>query len=599
MIKRLALLIFVAAMFVACGPENGPIEGKNSVGLTTNVVDATASSQWLTINTKGEWNAEIIYDTGEHQDGGEGYGEGEETEKWAVLAESSGTGDALIRLSYLRNTEPTERTLDIVVTFETGSPIGVTLTQEAETDPQTTENNLSLESNSVPHQAGNQTITITSDVAWTATLLYDSNVAPWAEFEGNNFGTGDKLIDLSWEANNTPHSRSVIVEVAFDDGETLLETMTQTGVGENAVQLDTQEIAYNSTSNVAVTITSELSWEVTLQYGSGASGWANISKSEGSGNDVIQLTPTENSLENSRTVTVSVTFAGEETKTATLTQAGTPGTPPSTNTPKWTEVPAVVMPNDEDYYLVTHYAAMNGGGQARNYTMLYDATMYVARWIAYPMSRGYASGSAGGRNEDWKYDPKIPQDKQVNLSKSYGVSSDAGIYSRGHQVASSDRQSTKEQNRQTFYFTNMTPQKQDFNGVIWNYLEQNIQDLAKNIADTLWCVTGPVFQTIGGSEPVKYISKDGKQCPVPNYYYKVIIRKSGNTYKGIGFWFGHNYAYSIPHFKDGPSMTDVKKIREIEALTGINFYTNLSQTDQDAAENQTIDQSYWSSLFGK
>lgn len=478
----------------------------------------------------------------------------------------------------------------------------ITLMMGCEKPPVTlVENDVSLTYSSVEATATSQWLNIAAEGIWTATIEFAEGATEWA-FLAETEGEGDALVRLNYLPNTVAAERALDIVVTFSDDSEKRVTMTQ-GAGtpipiENSVELSTQEIAHNWTSNVAVTITSEMSWEATLVYGSGASGWANISKSEGSGNEIIQLTPTENSLQSQRAVTISVTFADNDTKTATLTQKGKPNTDIG-GTTVYLELPEVVLPSDKNYKFVTHYSPLPGRENARNYSILYDPSTYSSLWVAYPMNKEYTSEGAG-RNEDWAYDPKIERSLQTYLDKGYGGNSDAGVWSKGHQIASGDRQATKPQNRQTFYFTNMTPQKQDFNGVLWERLESNLQDWAKNLSDTLWCVTGPVYRTVGGSEPIQTITNrnDQKTCPVPNYYYKVIIRKSGNTYKGIGFWFAHNYNYSIAHFSDYPSMQDVKTIREIEELTGFNFYFNLSEADQNAAET-SVDQSYWSQLFGR
>lgn len=94
---------------------------------------------------------------------------------------------------------------------------------------------------------------------------------------------------------------------------------------------------------------------------------------------------------------------------------------------------------------------------------------------------------------------------------------------------------------------NSTPQIHNkFNGGIWQQLEQAARTQAATI-DTLYVATGPVFQTAGGSESVTWIlpKADTKRAPVPNYYWKVLLKVerdgSGNVTDActIGFWFEH------------------------------------------------------------
>ena len=66
-------------------------------------------------------------------------------------------------------------------------------------------------------------------------------------------------------------------------------------------------------------------------------------------------------------------------------------------------------------------------------------------------------------------------------------------------------------------------------------------------SDTLYVATGPVFQKQGGSESVTWIlpNADSKRAPVPNYYWKVLLKvnRDGNgnvtSARSIGFWLPH------------------------------------------------------------
>ncbi len=197
----------------------------------------------------------------------------------------------------------------------------------------------------------------------------------------------------------------------------------------------------------------------------------------------------------------------------------------------------------------------------RSFTMLYDKDMLFAYWIAFPHHKYYTKGSAGGRNEDWKNDPKIDSKYQPQLSSSY-----VGGYSRGHQVASSDRQRSKAMNRQTYYFSNMTPQVQSFNGGIWLNLEKAIQNLVNSTNDTIYVVTGAGVYDKSTMKMAK--TKSGQNTPVPDYYYKLMARKIDGNYKTI--------AYFLNHFGSTGNFTDYKKtVKEVEKITGFTFYPNL------------------------
>ena len=74
---------------------------------------------------------------------------------------------------------------------------------------------------------------------------------------------------------------------------------------------------------------------------------------------------------------------------------------------------------------------------------------------------------------------------------------------------------------QTYYSTNMTPQIQNgFNGGIWAKLEEAVRNEIPE-GDTLYVITGAVFEKFAQDENVKTIvnKNDSKPLPVPNYYW--------------------------------------------------------------------------------
>lgn len=278
----------------------------------------------------------------------------------------------------------------------------------------------------------------------------------------------------------------------------------------------------------------------------------------------------------------------------TLTKAAyTPG--------GWLEMPSYTVGNMagtttsalNDLYTVTHYAQM-GGKKARNYSMLYDPAMYASYWVAYPLC---AAHLGTGREEDWGFDPIVPQSKQTSVYKGYGVNVASStynnqLYARGHQLPNADRNGVDEMMSQTYFSTNMTPQLQHgFNGGVWAHLEDAVRSVVADNADTVYVVTGAAFRKRGGNETIKTITntRDDKVLPVPNYYWKVLLKVkwSGGSVAGasaIGFWLEHRDNYPNGSTNYLPYVTSVD---QIEAWTGFDFFSNLSTSLQSGAEAAT------------
>lgn len=259
---------------------------------------------------------------------------------------------------------------------------------------------------------------------------------------------------------------------------------------------------------------------------------------------------------------------------------------PVQKTPGWLEMPAASSGSD-------FFTESLGSGPSRNYSYLYDKTRYASLWEAYPLTKSHLSGDGGG---SWSYNPHIDQDLQINVkSSSYGSNYSASDYSRGHLVPAADRKESGK-SQQVYYLTNQVPQLQNkFNDGIWNSLEGAVRALT-NSTDTVYVVTGVCFRKAGGSETIKTLTASSSSIkpasvPVANYFYKVIlkVKRSGTTITSastIGFWLEHKTYDSDSYSKYAVS------VDQIEAWTGFDFFANLPDNIESAAETNTS----WSSF---
>ena len=275
----------------------------------------------------------------------------------------------------------------------------------------------------------------------------------------------------------------------------------------------------------------------------------------------------------------------------------------------WLELPAytkslmsgTTSSSLSDLYEVTHWATM-GGKQQRNYTCLYDPSMYASYWVAYPLCSAHLGS---GSLSSFSYDPDVPESKQTNVtSGAYGVNIattnyPSNLYSRGHQIPNADRNGVSAMQSQTYYITNVTPQIQNgFNSPLWSDLEDAVRAQTSS-TDTVYVVTGAAFRKKGGSESITTITntRDSKVLPVPNYYWKVVLkvtRSGGNitAAKAIGVW--------IPHQDlKGHSYTEyVCSVDQIETWTGFDFFPNLPGDNDSGIEKAAESNSSWSSFAG-
>lgn len=281
----------------------------------------------------------------------------------------------------------------------------------------------------------------------------------------------------------------------------------------------------------------------------------------------------------------------------------TPEAAPVTKWKGWLELPANTLTADN--YIYDEQKV----GTARNYTMSYDTQTYAAMWVAYPLYTAtmLEEDNTWSRPSNWSYNGHFSSDYQVDIrSKSYGVNwtEDYGneLYARGHQIPNADRNNkgvSSNFQAQTFLVTNSTPQIQNrFNGSIWSSLEDGVRAVARG-TDTLYVVTGPVFQKVGETKTIKYITPQDdteKSVPVPNYYWKALlkVKRSGKTVtdaRAIGFWYEHkSYPLKESYYKSDY----VVSIKDIENWTGLDLFVNLPGDKDSGIEKIAQENTSWS-----
>lgn len=259
----------------------------------------------------------------------------------------------------------------------------------------------------------------------------------------------------------------------------------------------------------------------------------------------------------------------------------------------WAELPLCDDRGTNFQYVSHGDISVGGKSGQRNFTLCFDRKSKGAIWVAYPLHSCHRG--SGNRTDDWEYDPKIPTQYQPRLYSSYGS------YTRGHQLPSSSRNKTKDINRATFYFSNMTPQTSTFNSGVWAKLEGSVQD---NVcSDTLYVVSGAIFDgQHDSSVDVTTTDKSGNVCAVPSHYYKALLRtKSGSTGKAIR---SINKAEDLQaiailmkHVDYSTSLqsSDIISIEELEEITGVTFFPSINDAIEKEVKKQK-NRSAWKNL---
>ena len=243
--------------------------------------------------------------------------------------------------------------------------------------------------------------------------------------------------------------------------------------------------------------------------------------------------------------------------------------------------------NNQNVY-ADHYVTMDGV-QILNYALEWDNTKRHANWVAFTFDTTTSADNVK-RTDAWSADPKLPAEMQVQESdhKNDG-------FDRGHLCASEDRVYLKEANKQTFYYSNISPQLNDFNGGFWRKLETRVQTWGRSTADGVY---DKVYVTKGGTlnkllKNFKGTTVDGGTpttdangftihgLACPEYYYMAVLSQKDDVF--------HAIAFLVPHkegMTENPSSDELKEyvvsVDKLEEETGIDFFCNLP----DVLENE-------------
>ena len=299
-------------------------------------------------------------------------------------------------------------------------------------------------------------------------------------------------------------------------------------------------------------------WELELDFG-GKDSWATLSHTSGQGyKSNIQLSYKENTTGKSRSLRIILTSGykmSETVFTQNSTQQEKHDYKAAYTKCGWLELPETKEDDNLDW--CCHYFNHNGKTK-RNYSFYYSYADYVSLWVAYPLNLDLIG--SGSRTDEWAYDPLIPKELQINV-KDGGISG----YDRGHQLPSADRYSGNS-NPQTFYSTNVTPQRGAFNQHIWLGVEGIIRNWAPDSKyDTLYVVTGC---TVKGSTK-KATDRSGHSVTVPTAYWKACLKYTASGWTACGIWLDHYTSASYI------TRNDLFSIDELENKIGIDLFVNL------------------------
>jgi len=212
------------------------------------------------------------------------------------------------------------------------------------------------------------------------------------------------------------------------------------------------------------------------------------------------------------------------------------------------EIPKL-KPNE---VVVKHYA----------YSLSYNEPNEQANWVAYELTSDETISI-------FKRSNKFIQDPLITTGTADDQDYAGNGYDKGHLAPAGDMGWSATSMKESFYYSNMSPQVPSFNRGVWKRFEELVRSWA-NEYKSVYVVTGPVL-----TSGLKSIGHD--HVSVPKYFYKVILDYHAPRVKGIGF--------IIPNAaSQEPLQRYAVTIDRVEKVTGIDFFSALPDPQEKTIE---------------
>lgn len=202
------------------------------------------------------------------------------------------------------------------------------------------------------------------------------------------------------------------------------------------------------------------------------------------------------------------------------------------------------------------------------YAAGYSYELKIPLWAAYRITNDSANGRNVDRQDDFRVNPDIPEQYSSRKSDYRGSG-----YDRGHMAPSGSIDYSESANSETFYLTNMVPQRPGFNRDgfghegLWGFLENEVRDWVRE-RDDIYVVSGAIAS---GRSTI------GRGVAVPEAFYKVVIDLQE----------GESIAFLMPHEDDLRDSAEefIVSIDEIEAASGLDLFSRIVDAQEEVLES--------------
>lgn len=230
----------------------------------------------------------------------------------------------------------------------------------------------------------------------------------------------------------------------------------------------------------------------------------------------------------------------------------------------------------DDYAPLALYYPKSSSGEIivhKGFALSYDEEHEQAEWTAHELTRENLEKEWNERSDNF-----LP-DKEVKTGSATPDDYRGSGYDRGHLVPAADMAWDAKAMEETFLLSNISPQAGNFNKGIWRELEELSRNWAKQFGH-LYVVTGPVLTL----DPKGKIGEN--DVSVPAAYYKILLDDQSEPRKAIAFVIPNEVSYE-------PLYAYTTSIDEVEALTGLDFFPDLFNQEEENRIEGTFNKDLW------
>lgn len=204
------------------------------------------------------------------------------------------------------------------------------------------------------------------------------------------------------------------------------------------------------------------------------------------------------------------------------------------------------------------------------FRVYYNAQWHLPAFVAYELTREETRGNQP-RSGQWAIDDSVAG---CATSQDYVHSG----YDRGHMAPAGDLKWSPDAMKHSFMMTNACPQANVLNGGGWNRLEDKVREWVERDS-ALIVISGPVVT----ANDTLHIGQS--RVKVPGAFYKIILNHHTRPMRAVAFVYPNTAC-------DGHLDQYATTVREIERLTGLDFFGVLPRDDQERIET-VCNINYW------